>query len=268
MDCIDDYTHKSLNVMYFSKCIPTKEIQDTIKPSNVFCDCPGICNKESNCSCMRHSGTAYQFGDINDSETYVLSYKNKNRPTYECNDQCQCKNSFCGNKLVQCGPRKGLKVRVCDDERKGEGIFTERLINSGNFVCEYVGEIISEKEASTRFKINAKHKRMNYIFCIDEYFGENNIKTFIDPTVYGNIGRYINHSCDPNCIMVISRIQDNIPVLALFASKDIEIGQEICYDYGIADRSEVLKDDDVDRTKCLCRSSNCRGFLPCDTRII
>lgn len=268
MDCIDDYTHNSPQIMYFSKCIPTKEIENIIKPSNVFCDCKDMCNKDSNCACMRQSGTNYRFEDLKELESYKLTYKNISRPTYECNEQCQCKTNCCGNKLVQCGPRTGLKVKLCEDSRKGEGVFTEKPIQCGNFICEYAGEIISEKEASIRFKINARYKRMNYIFCLDEYFGDKNIKTFIDPTVYGNIGRYINHSCDPNCVMIITRINDNIPVVAVFACKDIEANEELCYDYGIIDRSAEISKDEINLTKCLCGSDDCKGFLPYDTRII
>ena len=39
--------------------------------------------------------------------------------------------------------------------------------------------------------------------------------------VIGNIGRYANHSCDPNIVIVPVRIQTVIPHLALVASRDI-----------------------------------------------
>ncbi|XP_030755592.1 probable histone-lysine N-methyltransferase set-23 [Sitophilus oryzae] len=268
MDCVDEYSHSSPQVIYFSKSIPTKEVEKKIEYSNVFCQCVGSCDQNANCACMKQSGTRYSYTDRTELENYVLIYKNINRPTYECNEQCQCKNTLCGNKLIQCGPRTGLIVKICDDSRKGLGVFTEKLVKCGNFICEYAGEIISEVEASMRFKINARVQRMNYIFCVDEYFGDKNIKTFIDPTFYGNIGRYLNHSCDPNCSMVITRINDNIPVVALFACRDIIEGEELSYDYGITDLSSEIEDPETSRTKCLCGSVNCKGFLPYDTRIM
>ncbi|KAH1005188.1 hypothetical protein HUJ04_006218 [Dendroctonus ponderosae] len=268
MECIDNYEHLSPQVMYFAKCLPSREIEKTMKPTSVFCNCKDSCSEETNCNCIKRSGTKFCFTDVEDLESYRLVAKSVNRPTYECNDQCQCCASLCGNKLVQCGPRKGLEVKLCEDARKGEGVFAGDPIAHGSFVCEYAGEIISEKEASIRFKLNAKHRRMNYIFCIDEHFGDNSVKTFIDPTVYGNIGRYINHSCDPNCSMIITRIHDNIPVLGIYACRDIKTGEELSYDYGISDLSGGVGELEPNRTKCLCGSTNCRGFLPYDSKIM
>ena len=101
MECIDDYTHTSPNVMYFSRSIPTKEVEETMEPSNVFCECKELCNKASNCACLKHSGTFFSFKNITDLESYVLTKKKVNKPTYECNEQCSCASKLCGNKLVQ-----------------------------------------------------------------------------------------------------------------------------------------------------------------------
>ncbi|XP_066145114.1 probable histone-lysine N-methyltransferase set-23 [Euwallacea fornicatus] len=266
MDCTDNYFHLIPQIMYFPRSIPTKEVEKSIISSPVFCNCDGtaLCYQNKNCNCTKTSGSTYLFSNIKDLESYKLTYENENKPTYECNEQCRCSNHLCGNKLVQCGPRTGLEVKQCN-ENKGFGLFTGKPIKNGNFVCEYAGEIISAKEASSRFQINTELKRMNYIFCINEYFGENNLRTFIDPTFYGNIGRYVNHSCEPNCVMISVRVNDNIPVLALFASKDIAIGQELSYNYGMTEMSENRK---LDKTKCLCGSTKCTGFLPCDFRIV
>lgn len=270
MECTDDYTHKSPQVMYFPQSIPTKEVEEVIEPSNVFCNCKELCTENLNCTCLQLSGTYYLATDLTDLENYKLKYKNSDMPTYECNEQCRCKNLLCGNKLVQCGPRKFLKVKMCENPRKGEGLFTENPIKSGNFVCEYAGEIISHKEASARYKRNAELERMNYIFCIDEHFGAKIIRTFIDPSVYGNIGRYVNHSCQPNCTMVVTRIHSNIPCLGLFACRDIKAAEELSYDYGTAlgDQNIGPIGEGSNRTKCLCGSEMCRGFLPYDKRII
>ncbi|KAL1510016.1 hypothetical protein ABEB36_004674 [Hypothenemus hampei] len=268
MDCTDNYCHTNSHIMYFPRCIPTKEVEATIQPTTVFCNCSNSNCEENNCACIQRSGTYYSFTDKNQLESYKIVLTNKNRPTYECNENCQCVNSLCGNKLVQCGPRSGLIVKICEESKKGQGVFTEKSISNGNFVCEYAGEVISEREALIRFKINAKKKKMNYIFCIDEYFGNKNIKTFIDASAYGNIGRYVNHSCDPNCVMMITRINDNIPVLALFACRNIAVNEELSYDYGIINKNEQSDEDTSLSTKCLCGSETCSGFLPYDTRII
>lgn len=47
---------------------------------------------------------------------------------------------------------------------------------------------------------------------IDEGVGKH-LQTFIDPSQKGNIGRYLNHSCDPNCEILSIRIDGPIPRL-------------------------------------------------------
>merc|ERR1739844_196982 len=75
-------------------------------------------------------------------------------------------------------------------------------------------------------------KKPNYIIFVNEVFSEKNVPTVIDPTLIGNIGRYVNHSCDPNLIMLPVRIQNLVPHLALFAAIDIPKDTELTFDYG------------------------------------
>ena len=98
----------------------------------------------------------------------------------------------------------------------------------------------------------------------------------------GNIGRYINHSCDPNLIMVPVRVSSMVPHLALFARKKIKEGEELCFDYGDMDRKtsekcssltdfvgrEAVSKSGIIRTTCLCRSANCVGVLPYDPQLL
>jgi histone-lysine N-methyltransferase SETD1 len=66
--------------------------------------------------------------------------------------------------------------------------------SQGEIVCEYVGEIISHKVADQREKNYEKRGIGDcYMFKLDE-------DRVIDATVKGNYGRFINHSCEANCI--------------------------------------------------------------------
>ena len=47
------------------------------------------------------------------------------------------------------------------------------------------------------------------------------MSSFLVPLALGNIGRYLNHSCDPNLVMVPVRTSSAVPHLALFAARDI-----------------------------------------------
>lgn len=67
---------------------------------------------------------------------------------FECNDSCSCNTITCNNRVVQ----KGLTHRfeVFKTQDKGWGVRSLRMIQKGSFVCEYVGEIITDSEADKR----------------------------------------------------------------------------------------------------------------------
>jgi hypothetical protein len=67
---------------------------------------------------------------------------------------------------------------------------------------------------------------------------------FICSTVDGP-GDWINHSCDPNAGIVGQ--------ITLVALRDIEAGEEICFDYAMTDGSAY------DEFDCQCASAGCRG---------
>lgn len=58
---------------------------------------------------------------------------------------------------------------------------------------EYVGEVLSAYEFNQRVKRYAREKLDHY------YFMALKGNEIIDATLKGNISRFINHSCDPNC---------------------------------------------------------------------
>jgi len=58
---------------------------------------------------------------------------------------------------------------------------------------------------------------------------------------------FINHSCDPNCALSGSVI--------LIAARDIDVGEELSYDYATSDGS------DYDEFECVCGSESCRGKI-------
>ena len=66
-----------------------------------------------------------------------------------------------------------------------------------------------------------------------------------------DIGRFINHSCSPNCEVEISRGHIRISSI-----KNINIGEELSYDYGYEFDKEDYKDHE-----CKCGSKNCIGYI-------
>lgn len=196
-------------------------------------------------------------------------------PIYECNKRCKC-NSDCPNRTVQ----SGRKVPLCiyrTNNGCGWGVKALRKIFKGEFVSEYVGEIITHEEAERRGKIYDARGR-TYLFDLD--FNSSDNPYTIDAATYGNVSHFINHSCEPNLAVWaiwIDCLDPNLPSLALFALREIEKDEELTFDYMSSNGgntpeknsletesgSEVV-DSGVNYKKkslCKCGTKSCRRYL-------
>ncbi len=63
----------------------------------------------------------------------------------------------------------------------------------GTFVTEYVGEILDYEQFKARTDQYHEEKRKDF------YFMSLTADEMIDATQKGNMSRFMNHSCDPNC---------------------------------------------------------------------
>ncbi|MCD7465399.1 hypothetical protein HAX54_001230 [Datura stramonium] len=71
--------------------------------------------------------------------------------------------------------------------------YMEGLYAAGQFIIECCGEVISSEEAKRRSQsYEARELKDAYIISLEANY-------FIDSTRKGNFGRFINHSCWPNC---------------------------------------------------------------------
>lgn len=256
MELQDDYEHVSEEIFYITENIAAaqhleQELEEQIARG---CVCEKQCNAENNCACVASSGLVYKKRENEPDDSYFIEETDANTPMYECNNSCKCLGK-CGHRLVQFGPRKNLQITKTGE--KGFGLVTNVAIRKGSFICEYAGEIISESEAKNRYRNNKSLQKMNYIFCVNEYFGDRNCKTYIDPSLFGNIGRYINHSCEPNCVLYPVRVNSVVPKLCIFAKTDIGVFCEITFDYGGG-----KWDNTTNRIVCKCNTPCCRKYLP------
>lgn len=208
---------------------------------------------DSNCKCVANYGIAFDQNRIK-SEYLGSSVK----PVFECNSFCRCLEN-CPNRVVQHGVSISLQIYLT--KSKGLGVRTLSEIPQGTFVCEYAGEIISISEARQRSK-KQTNTDMNYILSVREYCVSGIIKTYVDPAHFGNIGRYINHSCTPNLTMVPVRVDTMVPKICLFSNQDIKANEEIAYSYG------PLSSGQASGRPCHCQSPNCIGFLPSDEDLL
>ena len=81
----------------------------------------------------------------------------------------------------------------------------------------------------------------------------------MDAKSIGNIGRYLNHSCNPNVFVqnVFVDTHDlRFPWIAFFTSTSVRAGSELCWDYNYEVGSIPGKE-----LYCSCGSDYCRGKL-------
>jgi histone-lysine N-methyltransferase SETD1 len=141
-------------------------------------------------------------------------------------------------------------VSVKGSEIHGWGLYADCRFTSGDIVAEYIGEYISNAIANVREKYYRKQRIQDYQFRVNE-------NVVIDATLKGGYARYINHSCQPNCVArILEGEPPNVHLMRvmIIAKKHIEAGDELTYDYHFP-----LETDLADRVPCNCGSKHCRG---------
>ncbi|GJW80164.1 histone-lysine N-methyltransferase ASHH1 [Tanacetum coccineum] len=157
---------------------------------------------------------------------------------------CPC-GSYCKNQRFQ--KCEYAKTKLFKTEGRGWGLLADENIEAGRFIIEYCGEVISSDEAEQRSRTyEAQGLRDAYIISL-------NSNSFIDATKKGSLGRFINHSCQPNCETRKWTVLGETRV-GIFATEDISVGTELAYDYNFEWYGGV-------NVRCLCGAPNCSIFL-------
>ncbi|HEY8174619.1 MAG TPA: SET domain-containing protein-lysine N-methyltransferase [Gemmatimonadaceae bacterium] len=130
----------------------------------------------------------------------------------------------------------------------GRGVYARTDIPKGTRLIEYTGEHITNAEADRRYEDARMRRHHTFLFIL-------NGRTCIDAAVGGNVARYINHSCDPNCEAIIDG-----PHIWIEALRDIRAGEELTYDYEY-DWLPKYTVKDLEFYGCQCGSPNCRGTI-------
>ncbi|XP_068617326.1 histone-lysine N-methyltransferase SUV39H2-like isoform X1 [Battus philenor] len=215
-----DFAGPPENFTYINHSIPGVGV---VIPENppIGCECTS-CNCRSKTCCGMLGGI---FAYTANKRLRLAS----GTPIYECNKACKC-SIDCNNRVVQ----RGRNVRLTifrTSNGCGWGVRTEQKIKQGQFLCQYVGEVITFEEAEKRGR-EYDANGLTYLFDLDFNSVEN--PYVVDAAHLGNVSHFINHSCDPNLgvwAVWADCLDPNLPMLALFATRDIESGEEICFDY-------------------------------------
>lgn len=143
----------------------------------------------------------------------------------ECtdDDECHC-GSDCRNRRFQ--RREYANIDVIQTEKKGFGIRTNSYIPAHTFIYEYVGEIIEETTFRGRMHAYDEQGIKHFYFMMIQQ-GE-----YIDATKKGGLGRFINHSCSPNCYVDKWVVGTKLR-MGIFSDRDIQAGEELTFDYNV-----------------------------------
>lgn len=131
----------------------------------------------------------------------------------------------------------------------GRGVFATRAISKGADIIEYRGRRISLEEADNLPDSDPDNPYHTFLF-------ELNDGRVIDAGVRGNAARWINHSCQPNCVPY----EDDEGRVFIEAKRAIRAGEELSYDYKLnvpGRRSARL----LANYACRCGAPRCRGSM-------
>ncbi len=118
---------------------------------------------------------------------------------------------------------------------KGWGSFAVEKISAGETVAGFGGWCVT-REMLDGLPAERQHRALQ----VDE-------NLYLVSRDEREAGDCLNHSCDPNCGLMGSTI--------LVAMRDIEIGDELSFDYATCD------DSDYDEFTCSCGTILCRGTV-------
>ncbi|XP_023007925.3 histone-lysine N-methyltransferase NSD3 isoform X3 [Maylandia zebra] len=164
---------------------------------------------------------------------------------YECHPQVCPAGDSCENQCFS--KRLYAETEVIKTEGCGWGLRTNQALKKGDFVAEYVGEVIDSEECQQRIKrAHENHVTNFYMLTLTK-------DRVIDAGPKGNSSRFINHSCSPNCETQKWTVNGDVRI-GIFALCDIEAGTELTFNYNLHCVGNR-------RTSCHCGSDNCSGFL-------
>lgn len=249
------------NIIYPDWCRP-------VPPKG--CDCTNGCSELGKCACVAKNGGELPYnhnGAIVQAKPLV----------YECGPSCKCPPS-CYNRVSQQGIK--FQLEIFKTEARGWGVRSLNSIPSGSFICEYAGELLEEKEAERRTSND------EYLFDIGNNYNDGSLwgglsnvmpdapssscgvvedgGFTIDAVEYGNVGRFVNHSCSPNLYaqnVLYDHEDKRMPHIMLFAAENIPPLQELTYHYNYVIDQVYDSSGNIKKKSCFCGSSECTGRL-------
>ncbi|XP_058778165.1 histone-lysine N-methyltransferase, H3 lysine-9 specific SUVH6 isoform X2 [Vicia villosa] len=265
----------AVNTIDNEKPPPFKYIKKLIYPDSCNlvppegCGCTNGCSDRAKCSCVRKNGGEIPFnhnGAIVEAKPLV----------YECGPKCKCP-STCYNRVSQHGIN--IQLEIFKTNSRGWGVRSLNSIASGSFICEYIGEVLEDKVAELRtgndeYLFDIGNKNNNTLWDgLSTLLPDSQSHSCevvmdggftIDAAQFGNVGRFVNHSCSPNLYaqnILYDHHDNRVPHVMLFAAENIPPLQELTYDYNYMIDQVYDSDGNVKKKFCYCGSVDCTGRL-------
>lgn len=119
-------------------------------------------------------------------------------------------------------------------EKGGHGVFAVQPVKTGDLLAMFGGTVVDGEQLKF-----VPDDLKSLSIQVDE-------DLFLVSTIIGDAD-YFNHSCDPNAGL--------FGQIGLVAMRDIQIDEEITFDYAMCDSVNY------DEFDCMCDSPNCRGHI-------
>ena len=150
-----------------------------------------------------------------------------------------------------------VKLRDAESQRlafgksaiQGWGLIAQQNFKESDFVIEYRGQLVRHSVANILEEKYAKAGKACYLFAVDDDY-------VVDATDCGNLGRFINHSCNPNMHTKVVKGNKGFHIVFV-ARRDVSIGEELTFDY----RFEKDSEEGAERIPCFCGAPTCRGYM-------
>ncbi|TAQ87109.1 hypothetical protein B7494_g4558 [Chlorociboria aeruginascens] len=252
-----DRTPLPPNFRFIESCVLGEGVSPASPEFRIGCECESYqaCTKEG-CHCL--SDVENDGKDVNSyriigdmGECLKEEFLDSRRPIYECHNLCSC-NKYCPNRVIERGRKVPLQIFRTNDGR-GWGVRSKVPIIKGQYVDNYVGEIITSQEANRRRQASKVAQRKDvYLFALDKFSDPDSLDDRlsgppfeVDGEFFSGPTRFINHSCNPN-LRIFARVGDHadkhIHDLAFFAIRDIKAQEELTFDYVDGEETDLLKD--------------------------
>ncbi|HRN36923.1 MAG TPA: SET domain-containing protein-lysine N-methyltransferase [Flavobacteriales bacterium] len=147
-----------------------------------------------------------------------------------------------------------VKIIKRSSKIHGHGVFATAPIKKGEEVVEYKGKLRTHAEVDEEY--GGQDNGHTFLFILNDAY-------VVDANIKGNVARWINHGCTPNCQAFVIGDEGGDPRkdrVVIEALRSIAAGEELTYDYDIQVEGPITREERR-LWACHCGAPNCTGTM-------